>query len=204
MKATSDIQIADAIVALINSRPRSPTREEIMAALRGLVPDNGNDPPPLAPTELGRALIELLPAHAVAVWHGCHCAPDDPDEDAICCWERRTWKPISELSREARNIVDIAIAHRIGRAGEEDPSWDSKYGLDSDVLADRFVTIVLKAAGVSERLCSVKAMWDENGWHHHTPPIEERRAALAQIPDAELEGFRRELAEVREGDGRVA
>jgi hypothetical protein len=138
------------------------------------------------PTALGLKMIELLPAHAVAVWHACNLAPQDPDEDAVQCWERRTWEPIRELAEKATNIVDIAIAQRI---------WHGDGGDIDEELTDRLVDTLLKAAHVKAASCSQEAMWKKNGWHRRTPSLEERRAALAQIPAAEIEEFRRERAE---------
>src|SRR5690606_19991931 len=71
-------RVADAILDIINARPRSPTRAELMAALAGWEPtgtaandDDTSGPAPWRPSELGERLMDGLPRWAAAVHADC-------------------------------------------------------------------------------------------------------------------------------------
>lgn len=71
-RTTTHEHAADSILALINSRPRSPTKAELMACLAGweLIDSAANDndgPSPWKPSDLGQRLMDNLPRWAVAV-----------------------------------------------------------------------------------------------------------------------------------------
>ena len=60
---------ADAVLMLINSKPRSPTRDEIAAGLNGVAAEHDNNSP-WKPAKLGLEMLELLPEYAEAIWYG--------------------------------------------------------------------------------------------------------------------------------------
>jgi hypothetical protein len=149
----------------------------------------------LAPTEIGREMLRLLPAHAEATWHGCYCEFRDPDEAVIECWERRTWTPIMELAEKATNIVDLAIGHRIWR-GTDAMFEDDELEV---VIVDRLTAAVLAAAGIPAAACRQGPIWEKNGWGlGRGPTLDERHEALARqaIPDAEIEAYCLERADL--------
>jgi hypothetical protein len=185
---------ADAILALINSKPRSPTRAELVAVLNGIVLHDTTSP--WKPTELGHEMIELLPAHAVSTWHDGYLEADDPDANDIEALHDATWEPIKQRALQATNIVDLAIAYRIAADGdtpqdmidrckhrrEEVPERHEVMQMmePSAFLAYELASTVLRLADFPEHKCSLAALWHRNGWNGRKPTKTERREALAR------------------------
>ena len=125
--------------------------------------------PLLQPTEVGLAMLRLMPEHAEAVWHGSFYEgkrrPHEKlgaVEQAAADWEDRTWDAMKELAVKATNIVNLAIAHRWWRnseAGDAEGDWQ-EYWTEPEALADRLVSRVLALAGIPAEVCTVQAYID--------------------------------------------
>ena len=198
---------ADAILALINSRPRSPTRDEIAAALNRLTAGNDNDDT-WKPTPLGLAMLKALPAKAEAVWHEC-CAPDeDPGKENFRAWKEGVSEPIN-AGMAATNIVDLAIAYRVAADGDtpqdivntckrrgEEPLDRPEEFLElmgpAAFLAYQLASTVLRLAGIPEESCSIADIGRQRGWMEadglstREPTAAERRKALARLGSARV------------------
>jgi hypothetical protein len=182
-------QTADAILALINSKPRTPTRDEITEVLasqgmRALSRKNGPCPPLLVrPTDLGWKMIERLPERAEVLWHLCSMSDDDPDRGVLDAWDTEGWSEESERLSKASHFVDLAIAWRIAADGEtpdarlrvaqkcdpllgyDAPDTPEEAGVDSpDMAAYRLVCAILDMAGLNEEMCSIASIHVERGW----------------------------------------
>ena len=196
-------QTADAITALINSKPRTPTRDEIVSALAKLPPAAT---PLLRPSELGRELIEkLLPAYIEAVRYSSSSEIDDPDEDEFEAASSAAMDALFDRMHQATNIVDLAIACFIANDGDTPAdklavakkqweAFDRHEGYDEpqsaeevmdnkDIINYRLVSTILAMAGVDERQCSCREVSETRGWHT-TPTATERATALARLRGA--------------------
>ena len=113
-------QAADAILALINGKPWTPTRDEIVSALAKLPPAATPLPPlPMRPTDLGWELIEkLMPAYVEAVRYSGSCSDDDPDFPELDAATSEAFDVIWDRKFDATDLVDLAIAYRISIDGE--------------------------------------------------------------------------------------
>jgi hypothetical protein len=154
---TSIDEAANAILDLINSRPRTPSKAEIAAILAGM------QAPALAPTELGRELLRRIPAHAAAVAkdiaaNGLLYAYADvgardeqvaKDIDAAMeIVDAINAQPVTSLA----HAVDCAIVSRF-RSLDRDYDHDE---VEDHVAAHvAIVRFLLQAAGIPEASCSV-------------------------------------------------
>lgn len=136
---TTHEQIADSLIRLINSKPRSPTEAEILACLAGceLVDGGANDnhrgpaphaPRQFAPTGLGREVIRRMPAmiEAMTVRSETVDLEGAPDFDAQLlaaadeaedCTVRAYREAVDAVLGAAnadpgRHVVDLAIVVR--------------------------------------------------------------------------------------------
>jgi hypothetical protein len=151
-------QAADAILVLINSRPRSPTRKEIVSTLAKLQPeaDNDNTPPaenlllPVRVSDLGRNLLELLPARGEAQHYDVH----DYESDLDACNEAvdRAVEAILDAPAE-EHLGDLAIAVRC-------LTVEGCYGNHlCEAARAAIVRVLLKAAGIDEEACDQDALY---------------------------------------------
>ena len=122
-------QAADAILALINGQPRTPTREQIEKALASFQPAAANDNPPdqprprpplrMRPTKLGWEMIEkLMPAYVEACRYSACVAFSDPEAAELEGWTDGAADAYWGRMREATTLVDMAIAARMAMDGD--------------------------------------------------------------------------------------
>lgn len=197
-------QAADAILALINGKPWTPTRDEIVSALAKLPPAATPLPPlPMRPTDLGWELIEkLMPAYVEAVRYSSSTDENDPDAAAFEAWTDRTCEAYWGRMREATNLVDMAIAARMAVDGDTPDAlletaqkqwerYDRHEGYSRPESAEEFVgtgtlvtyglvSAILSMAGIDEARCSEVAVVKANGWDIE-PTQQERAEALARL-----------------------
>jgi hypothetical protein len=141
----SDVdRAADAIVALINSRPSSPSKDEIAAIIARVAIGA------FAPTELGRALLRFIPPFVAALAKADEeAAPTGYIDRGSKIIDAILARPVASIA----HLVDLAIVARFS-------SLDERYGAD-EVLEDdeaAYVTMVrflLQAAGIPEAACSI-------------------------------------------------
>jgi hypothetical protein len=173
--SSNTTQVADAIIALINSKPRSPTRHEIVAVLAGLTAINDNEE--WKPTRLGHEMLASIPDYAEAAWYACCLGIDDSREPAIQAHSTILSHSLHTQMKSATDIVDLAIAYRIAADGETPADVEMSYRLRGEAPASpeemgsaelcasyQLARAVLKRAGIAEDACSVGAYWRARGW----------------------------------------
>jgi hypothetical protein len=173
---------ADAIIALINSRPWTPSRDEIIQvletsehAVRNQRPDYDNAPTAplrMRPTELGWQMIEkLMPAFADRVRFSGHLSYKDPRAVLFEAWTQEAQEALWDAKHSATHLADIAIAYRIA-LDDEYSDEDLQTILDGgdvptidgrEAMAYRLVSRILAMAGVDERRCSYAEYYKSRG-----------------------------------------
>jgi hypothetical protein len=150
-------QAISAILALINSRPTSPTKDEIASIVARV---QAPAPSPCSrSTALGRDLLQHIAAAAKAVAAAKAKGQDIEDcQDAEDCLDRADAAIDVILARPARSpehLVDLAIVARFRGDGEVYDLADVDEAGDADAAHVRIVRFLLKAAGIPEVACSV-------------------------------------------------
>lgn len=149
---------ADAILALINSKPRTPTRGEIMGALA--TAGGAQDPqagagtlPQVRISERGRALMALFPAFAEAQCRDVH---DQPDTFGPLLEETGINEAIETILNpepKSARLGDLAVAARHGLLEGCQPNESVMAAIEA------ILSVLLKAAGVPEEQC-------DQSWHY--------------------------------------